>query len=154
MKRELWIIALSICLFVACNRGPEPPSFNTSVSVSDLMKGIVDPAADVLWASVGTIITEESVEEIYPRDDAEWAVVRNATITLMESGNLLMVGDRAQSTGPWMEMAKALIDAGEIAKKAAESKDPEEIFAIGGVVYAACNNCHGTYWVDDPRQGL
>ena len=66
------------------------------VDVKSLMIAMVDPAADILWDAVGTIITIEGVDEWYPETDEEWAEVQSAAIVLMESGNLLMMGDRAR----------------------------------------------------------
>lgn len=110
---------------------------------------IVDPAADVLWDSVGTIISEEGVVEWSPKTDEEWAAVRNSAVTIMESGNLLMIGERARDNGAWMESARTMIDAGAAALAAAESKDPDAVFAVGEEVYLACDRCHGLYWIDD-----
>jgi hypothetical protein len=118
------------------------------------MHAIVDPAADVLWGSVGTIITAEGTEEIYPRSEEEWLVVEYACITLMESGNLLMIGERAVDQGDWMLMSQAMVDAGKTALDAARSRDPERIFAIGGDVYASCTACHEQYWVEEEEHEM
>ena len=56
-------------------------------------------------------------------------------IVLMESGNLLMMGDRARDQETWMRLSLAMIDAGEAALQAAEARDPEQIFAIGEQIY-------------------
>ena len=45
-----------------------------------------------------TIDTKDGTEEIRPRTDEEWTAVRNAAVTLAESGNLLMMVPRAQAT--------------------------------------------------------
>jgi hypothetical protein len=67
-------------------------------------------------------------------------------LTLAESGNLLMIGDRAQDTREWIRMSQALIDAAGVALKAAEAKNPEALFDAGGEVYQACRQCHLRYW--------
>jgi hypothetical protein len=116
--------------------------------VKELMTSIVDPAADVFWGSVGTVISEEGVKEWYPRTDEEWAVVRHSAVTLMESGNLLMIGNRARDRDLWMEMSRGLVEAGAEALKAVDSRDPDAVFAVGETVYVACDRCHERYWID------
>jgi hypothetical protein len=111
------------------------------------MHGVVDPAADVLWASVGSVVTAEGVEDFFPRTEDEWIRIENAALVLMESGNLLMIGDRAPDREQWMIQAQGLIDAGQLALNAARSRNPDEIFRIGGEVYAACDGCHQRYWI-------
>ena len=110
---------------------------------------VVDPAADVVWESVGAIITAEGTEEIFPKNDREWATVRNSALVLAESGNLLMLGERAKGEGPWMTMSQALVEAARVAFEAAEAKDADAIFMVGGDIYSACETCHVLYWYDE-----
>jgi hypothetical protein len=136
-----------ISALFACRNSSGPP-FKPVSDVKEVMTSIVDPAADVLWDSVGTVISEEGVKEWYPRTDEEWAVVRQSAVTLMESGNLLMMGNRARDQDLWMEMSRGLVDAGAEALKAVDSKDPDAVFAVGETVYVACDRCHERYWID------
>ncbi len=150
MRTIVLVVLLSVML-AGC--GPSPPPFKPVLTVDEIMHGIVDPAADVLWASVGTIITVEGREEIYPRSEEEWTVVTNATMMLMEAGNLLMIGDRAIDDEEWMRMAGDFVDVGKLAMEATASHDPQRVFDIGGEVYAACTACHERYWVEDASSG-
>jgi hypothetical protein len=152
MRAILLSIPFGLLCGVGCGHDPGPP-FEAKASVKELMISIVDPAADVLWDSVGTVISEEGVDEWYPKTDEEWAAVRRAAVTLMESGNLLMMGDRAKDKGAWMDLSRAMIEAGGAALAAAESKDPDAVFAVGETVYLACDRCHGLYWIDDKDRG-
>ncbi len=112
------------------------------------MHAVVDPSADVLWASVGSVSTLEGVEDFFPRTEDEWIRIENAATVLMESGNLLMIGERAQDQAEWMTRSQGLVDAGKLALTAAQSRNPDEIFRTGGEVYAACDACHQRYWVE------
>ena len=143
----------SALLFISCSDDRSGPPYRPMVDVKNLMIAMIDPAADVLWDAVGTIITIEGVDEWYPETDEEWAEVRNAAIVLMESGNLLMMGDRARDQETWMHLSLAMIDAGEAALEAAEARDPEQIFAIGEKIYFSCDRCHGLYWIGDEDRG-
>ncbi len=150
--RTVLLILVGVVPWFACAE-PEGPPFKPMVDVKQLMVSIVDPAADVLWDSVGTIISEEGVDEWYPKTDEEWAEVRNSAIVIMESGNLLMIGERARDREAWMQMSRQLVDAGAAALAAAESRDPDAVFAVGETVYFACDRCHGLYWIDDTDRG-
>ena len=47
-----------------------------------------------------------------PWTDAEWAAVGASAAVLAESGNLLVIGDRAVDEGDWVTMSKALAEPG------------------------------------------
>ncbi len=126
------------------------PGFKPVATVKQLMEATIDPAAEVVFDAVGTIVTASGVEEIAPKNDDEWAMVRHSALTLAESGNLLLIGGRARD-GPWIRMSQALIDVGMVALKAAEAKNPEALFEAGGQVYEVCEQCHKQYWKEGGR---
>jgi len=152
MRALLVSIPAGALLLSGCTAPPVPP-FQPRASVQELMVSIVDPAADVLWDSVGTVVSEDGVDEWAPRTEEEWARVRNSAVALMESGNLLMMGGRARDDRLWMQLSRGLIEAGAAARRAAESRDPDAVFAVGEEVYLACDRCHGVYWVGDAQRG-
>jgi hypothetical protein len=123
---------------------PAPP-FNTAVNVKELMVWIVDPSVDVIWDSVGTIYTEAGTKELAPRTDEQWDAVRNSAAIVAESGNLLLMDGRARDRGPWMSFASALTDAANGARKAAEARNIDALFAAGEDLYRVCSACHLRY---------
>jgi len=139
---------VSAVLFFSSACAPKP-EFKPVASVPQLMESTIQPAAEVLFESVGTVISFSGVEEIAPKNDEEWATVRHNAMTLAESGNLLMIGDRARDKGDWMKLSQALVDVGVVALKAAEAKNPEALFEAGGQVYEVCQQCHRKYWKED-----
>jgi hypothetical protein len=143
--RQGGLIAVCASIFFASCGGPTPPPFKAVVDTKLLMQAVVDPNADIVWDAVKTIDTKEGTQEIRPKNDAEWTAVRNAAITLTESGNLLMMVPRAKDGGEWMKRAQEMIDTGEAAMRAAEARNPERLFTIGGDVYEACSSCHRLY---------
>jgi hypothetical protein len=140
-------LSLSLCL--ACARPPEPPPFKPVAGVRLLMLALLDPAADTLWDAVRFEMTLEGTQEFRPQTDEEWAAVRNSAVLLAESGNLLMMERRAMDQGDWMAWSSALVDAGEAAMQAADARDPDAIFDVGGQVYETCAGCHAQYWKTD-----
>ena len=127
---------------------PEPLPFDEVADVRQLMLTVVDPAADVYWDSVGTIMTIEGTEEIAPSTLQEWEAVRNAAIVIAESGNLLLMPGRAEEGEQWTGLARALIASGRVALSAAEARDPEAVFYAGGEMYLVCSECHATFAPD------
>ena len=138
------IVPVSAALIFSAACAPQP-AFKPVGTVKQIMEAAIHPAAEVVFEAVGTILTVDGVEEIAPKNDEEWTKVRDNALILAESGNLLMIGNRVKDKGDWMKMSKALIDAGAIALKAAEAKNPEALFEAGGQVYEACQQCHTKY---------
>jgi hypothetical protein len=144
-----WALTVTAVL-CGCGQPPAPPPpaappFRAVVPLKQLMEQVIDPAADVIWDSVKTIITQTETKEIAPHTDAEWTAVRNAAVLIAESGNLLLIDGRARDTEGWIKAAKRLTSMGEAAMKAAESKSAEAVFNAGGDIYSACKACHERY---------
>jgi len=56
-----------------------------------------------------------------------------------------MMVPRAKDGSEWMKRSQELIDVGSAAWRAAEAKNVDQLFTIGGDVYEACSNCHQRY---------
>lgn len=144
MRSTLRFLLAGAVLTAACG-GPQPPPFKPIVDNKLLMQAVVDPNADIIWDSVKWIVSKDGEEVIRPKTDAEWTEVRHAAVTVAESGNLLMLVPRAKDGDEWMKRAKEMVDAGEAAMKAADAKDADRLFTVGGDIYEACSNCHRKY---------
>lgn len=145
--------ALLFAAALACGpaEGTGPP-FREVAGTRLLMASVMEPAADHLWASVGWIIGPEGEENIQPQTDEEWTLVRNAAVTVAESGNLLMMDRRKVDDEDWIAWCRQLIDAGDAAMQAADARDVQGVFDTGEQVYFACAGCHAQYWANDPNQ--
>jgi hypothetical protein len=159
MRMVHWLFVVSVAMFVsgigfviAAGRAapqaevePETPALTAVGSTKQIMAGITGPAANVVYNAVGTVINSEGIKEIAPQNDEEWTAVANSAAALVESGNLLLIGDRVLDSGDWITMAHALIEKGTVALKAAEAKSTEGLLASGGDINATCDNCHAKY---------
>ncbi len=145
MRKTGLLLVSSAVVCAGCSSAPPPPPFKAVADNKLLMQSVIDPNADIVWDSVKTIVTREKTEEFRPRTEAEWIAVRNAAVALTESGNLLMMVPRAKDGGEWMKRAQELITTGEAAIRAADSKNADRLFTVGGDVYEACSNCHRQY---------
>jgi len=144
MLTRIFIAIAAGVLVTAC--GDPPPPYKPVADVKQLMKGIVDPSADVVWESVATIYTKDGVEDHRPRNDEEWDNVRNHALMLTEAGNLLMMPTRAKDGDQWMKMAQELIDTSAVALRAAEAKNVDGLYDVGGKIDEVCEKCHKKYW--------
>lgn len=127
------------------------PAFEPVADVKQLMSTILEPAAEVYWDAVGWIIDAKGTTELKPANAEEWAAVRNAAFVMAETGNLLMMKGRAPDNDAWMAMSKQMIEVSKRAIAAADARDPDAVFTVGGDVYEACTACHARYAVGTLR---
>ena len=150
------LLALSVAAaalsLASCGSEDAGPPFREVAGVRLLMASVIEPATDHVWASVGTIITAEETLEIQPHTDEEWILVRNAAVTVAESGNLLMMDRRKMDDGDWIAWCRQLVEAGNAAMQAADARDVQGVFDTGEEIYFACAGCHAQYWANDPNQ--
>ncbi|HJN52925.1 MAG: hypothetical protein QGI68_01460 [Pseudomonadales bacterium] len=116
------------------------------------MQWVLDPAADHIWDSAGSVITAEGVEELAPTTDEGWLAVQHSAVVVAETGNLLLMPSRARDDQDWQEIALGLIDVGMRAAKAAEAKDADALFEVGGQLYRVCVSCHTQYMQGDEKR--
>ena len=158
MRIFYWLFAVSVALFIsgigfviaAARTARDTPAVVAPAtvpiaSVAQIMRGITGPNALVVYNAVGTIINADGVTEIEPKNDEEWANVVNAAAAVIESGNLLLIGDRALDNGEWVTMTKAMMETGQAVLKAAQAKDKNAVLETGGPLNGTCDTCHAKY---------
>ena len=143
------------------------------VSVKELMRDMLDPVADNIFDAAGTEITAQGSVELAPKTDEDWEKVRVGAVTLAEGVELLKVprpfappGDQNNSGGPnapelspaqikakleadpvlWNAKIEALRNVALEVLDIVKKKDVSELFAAGGDLDKACENCHVEYW--------
>jgi len=136
---------------------PIPPILapgRTLLSTKDVMRHIVNPAAEAFWARSGIVDDAKGANDRSPADDANWAISLDSAAQLVEAGNLLQMEGRARDpNGPWMKYAVQLTKAGIAGMTAAQAKDHEKTFDAGSAIYDACYACHGRY-IPRPKDSL
>jgi hypothetical protein len=157
MIRPVTILAAAIgCVLLAgCNASQESapkeaasagaPALELKANTAQLMNWILDPQSDVVWAAVGSIITEKGEEQLAPKTEEEWMKVRNAAATVAEASNLLLLAPHARDQADWAAMTRKVIEEANKCLQAAEAKDLETLFTAGGDMYIACKACHAKY---------
>ncbi len=106
------------------------------------MNAVLERPANVVWESVGEVITADGTETRRPNTPEEWQTVRDAAVTVTEAANLLMLPGRARDTGEWMQSAAGLIVEGERLIAAIDRKSTQDVFDVGADMYEACVRCH------------
>jgi hypothetical protein len=148
------MVILMVVLLAACEKAPvaveQAVNYEIVTDVHHTMELILDPAADVIWSSAGTIITSEGRTELHPTTDEGWLAVESAAAVVAESANLLIMPGRSAGAD-WDEYAAGLRVAGKLAMKASLDQDPEALFDAGGQIYQVCKACHNQYWVNEGR---
>lgn len=192
MRRFPWLLFAGVSFFTvslffasACwGRQQEPgqlesgePEYTLTATIKDLMLSIIDPSADVVWESVGTIVGSTGTEERVPRTDEEWTNVRHGAIRLVEATNLLMMsgrhvaraGETSEAPGvelepeqmealiikdreAWNRHTQALREASLAMLRAIDARDSENMLEAGERIEIACESCHSQYWY--PNQVL
>ena len=155
-----WLFLVSAALFIggiafiiagartarpsASPRVDMPPPVAVA-SMKQIMNGIVLPNANVIYSAVGTTIDGTKVEETVPKNDKEWEAVGDSAAAIVESGNMLLVGDRLVDTREWLSYTQRFIAAGKAVLEAANQKKPEGVLAAGGDLNETCDACHDKY---------
>jgi hypothetical protein len=170
------LIAVSCQTKPAEPAAPAQPPYTTTATIKDIMLHIVDPAGDMVWDSVSTVIDKGGLHETVPITDEDWGKVRNGVIMLIEASNLLMIPGRAmarpgeKSVAPgvelepaemdelvkkdpagWQQRARALHDISVDVLKVVDAKDVQKLFDIGEDLDKACENCHRQYWYPNEK---
>jgi hypothetical protein len=124
-----------ILLLLAGAIGAQAPTFQPVGSVSQLMISITYPSSDAIFY----------VERNPPKTEKDWNDLQSQALILAESGNLLMIGNRARDQGDWIKEAREMVDVGAAAYKAALARDLPAIAALNQRLNDACVTCHAQY---------
>ncbi|HEV7966087.1 MAG TPA: hypothetical protein VGP19_00875 [Candidatus Acidoferrales bacterium] len=107
-------------------------------TVRQVMLGIVKPTSDVVF----------KFQFDPPKTDEGWATLQNNALNLAESGNLLLIPGCAKGNGEGTKNAKALVDTGSQAFKAANAKEANALEEIGDKIDGVREACHA---IDLPK---
>jgi hypothetical protein len=165
-------------LVAACTTTPPVPDpaapaaeLHLDATIKDLMLGVVDTNADVVWNAVSFVNSDQGMLETRPTNDEEWATTRVAAVALMEAGNLLKMHPRkvalaheksvvpgielepaemeaniARDPAAWDRHAEDFYAAAKNVLAAIEARDVDKVFMLGATIEHACEGCHKAYW--------
>jgi len=144
-----------------------------AVSVKELMRDMLDPAADNIFDAVKVVTTKNGSVETAPKTDEDWEKIRIGAVTLAEGVYLLKIprpfappGDENNSVGPdatelspaqikakleadpvlWNAKIEALRNVGLEVLEIVKKKNVAELWDAGENLDQACESCHIEYW--------
>jgi hypothetical protein len=153
MKRIAFVAALGTML-AACSGEPEAEDAEADYvqarTTQQLMAHVVQPNSEIYWNAVryeSELVGDEVVtRDIMPETDEDWLRIRTAAATVSEMGNLLMTPLYAEERGAdWIDFSRGLVEAGQLAERAAIDEDVDAVFEAGAIVYNVCQACHQMY---------
>jgi hypothetical protein len=187
-------LLIAINVLPACSSSkPAPPASGTSaattpptmpvpqlwgdlkpiVSVKELMRDMLDPAADNIFDAVKIVYTEKGAIETSPKTEKDWEKIRIGAVTLAEGVYLLKIprpfappGDENNSSGRdatelspaqikakleadpvlWNAKIEALRNVGLEVLEIVKQKNADELWDAGHNLDQACESCHIQYW--------
>jgi hypothetical protein len=143
------------------------------VSVKELMRDMLDPAADNIFDAVKIVYTKTGTIETAPKTEKDWEKIRIGAVTLAEGVYLLKIprpfappGDENNSAGAaatelspaqikakleadpvlWNAKIEALRNVGLEVMEIVKAKRVEELWDAGHNLDQACESCHIQYW--------
>ena len=174
--RHVAALLAVVALGGACTEAPaadEPATlgYATTATIEEIMRHMIDPAADAIWESVVTDVTVEGVVEHAPVTDDDWATLHGHAIGLVEATNLLLMPGRrvaapesrsempgvdlepeqieallASDRSAWSQFVVGLRTSGLTVLDAVARRDVDALLVAGDGLDLACENCHLRYW--------
>ena len=160
------MLTAGLCTQVACSKpAPAAPQPASSATVLQVMRGILFPSSNVIFAA-----QSDDPEQVAKAEDPAtatdplksayggWEAVANAGLALSESTQLLQV-PRACSNGKpapidgetWKKGLTDLKAAGMAAYEAGKAKNQDKVLDAADKVVTACSTCHDVYREKTPR---
>lgn len=172
------LVTIAVCLTAGCGAAPGA-ELRPTATVEELMRTMVDPAADAIWDAYVIDATADGVVETRPETDSDWTRLRRHAVTLAEATNLLAIEGRriaapeSRSELPgidlhpdaiqelvdeqwelWVESTEGLHATSLTLLSAIEARDLTALLEAGTELDVACEDCHSRFWYpgqSDPR---
>lgn len=161
-------LILLLSLLSACKAAPAPEAPKAAAApvgvahgnLAQVMRSIMFPNSNVIFfvqdkdpTKVKQDKDPSASTDILASTYGGWAAVENSSMALSEAANLLMVPGRKCSNGKdvplqdpdWVKFTQQLRDAGQVAFKAAQSKNMDQILMATDTLTTACGGCHEKY---------
>ena len=169
-NRRWTALALALWCTACSQQAPPAAPLETIATLQDLMRDEVDPCADYIWDSVGSITTASGTVERQPRTDAEWAELRHNAVVLLEATNLLVIPGRQVSLTGFPSDGPGVLSSAEIQQRltghraefngfavalrgtarkvlaAVDARDSAALLHLGEEMDGACEACHLANW--------
>jgi hypothetical protein len=144
----------------AQDRGVAPGAPRVDATLAQLMRGIVYPASNIVFAAQGDDPAKfpeakdaAAATDLLASSYGKWQAVENSALAMDEAANLLVLPGRKCSNGiavpignaDWAKLVQGLRDAAMISYKAALARDQDKILTAAEALTNACAACHDKY---------
>jgi hypothetical protein len=145
--------------------GPAAASADAPATVLQVMRGILFPNSNVVFSaqSDDPAAVKQAGDPAAATDPLAsayggWEAVANSAIALKEATRLLEVPRSCSNgkpapiqTATWKKGLAQLRDAGQVAYKAAQAKNQDQVVDAAEKITTACATCHDPYREKTPR---
>jgi hypothetical protein len=166
MRKGMWIGSFGVlamwCAAVSAQapaRSGAPAPAKLDANMAQLMRGVLYPASNVLFAAQEDLSKQPKVADAATSPNpltstyGGWAAVENAGLAIAEASRLITIPGRMCSSGhpapvaraDWIKFTADLRKAGLAAYAAAKKKNTEAMVDVAGTVSDACSACHDVY---------
>ena len=136
------MLPIAIISCVAVDNSEAVPS----LPVREHMETVIAPATNIIWG----------IDD--PQTDADWKVIDDATIALIEAMSAMKNGGTGPSDTDWASnpdwdaFSDMVIAAAGQVREAVVKRDVDGVLAAGGPLYTPCEACHLVYHPDFAAQ--
>lgn len=119
--------------------------YSTAMPLKQFMNDVMSHSANEIWKRQGYISDDKGVRSLFPKNDKEWKEVENASLTLAELTNILLVPGRRVDEQPWTDGVVAVRTTALKLAALARKKDEDGYMLAGSELNEACYACHKRY---------
>ena len=159
MMLTLSLVLAACGLSLIAQTSPTNASAQVYANMNQLMRGVLYPAANVVFSAQAD---DPAEVKVIPGHDpgmstdpltstfGGWQAVENAALALAESANLLLIPERRCFNGvpvptkdpAWAMFVQEVRDASMKSYRAAQAKDQDKMIELSETLSAACAGCH------------
>jgi len=151
--RKVGPFLIATLLLAACSPAPEGNDADdrgeasaaadpVKLPMKEFMAHVMQFAGDNVWKWQGSVTDASGERDLRPKTDKDWEDAESASLTLAEVTNMLLTADRRVDDPRWDAAVAKVRDVALREAAAAEKKDYDAYFEIGGELDAACESCH------------
>lgn len=119
--------------------------YDMNMPLKQFMGDVMSHSANEIWKRQGYISDDKGVRSLFPKNDAEWKEAENASLTLAELTNVLLIPGRRVDEQPWTDGVAAVRASALKLATLARKKDEGGYMVAGSELNEACYACHKRY---------
>jgi len=114
----------------------------TRLPMKEFMGHVVQFTAAQVWKWQGSVTDMNGERDLRPKTEKDWEDAESAALSLAEVTNNLLLPGRVVDDPRWKESVAKVRDVAMREAAAAEKKDYDKYFEVGGELDGACESCH------------